>query len=90
MAKMVNPELEIVRFENEDVIAGSNDTITFNGTEWSLNGQKTTADYLDNNDYHLYNSAGQQTKASDWKDGAATWNGKNANDYYFNNNGSGN
>ncbi len=48
MAKMENPELEVVRFENEDVIATS--AIYLNGTSWTYIGGGKVPDGTQVND----------------------------------------
>ena len=66
MAKMVNPELEVVRFENEDVIATSGRRrLQFYDNTWSLDGT----------DYNSYEELVRDITRQDYN--AENNNGKN-------------
>jgi hypothetical protein len=80
MAKMMNPELEAVRFENEDVIATSLVYDEATGT-WTENGRDVTSlvkgdttKYQYNIDYHDTESGHYgSTTADSWNGGSAHW-----------------
>ncbi|MBR0218762.1 MAG: hypothetical protein IJQ33_06150 [Clostridia bacterium] len=73
MAKMMNPELEVVRFENEDVIAKSGYYIDDNGVLRYFDGVNSNVATGTNTKFDYQDKTGRSAEQTVNENGPQTW-----------------